>query len=239
MTYKRPTPPGVGRIMYLTGEKEPAKMRWRRDPVGHHRKFALVLYPITPYTDQELRASHRVPLRDRARLRDTFDCALTKRFRQRGWRVVWVLFARDDDVGAPDTSLLSPFFTIHDADAFVVAPVSFATHCREERYPSPQSLLEPLGKIERLAVCGFHCTDCVDRIARHAHRRGIPVKVHEELTDRFFALDTWRRTNAQPRAIIKRTMPVDPVINSRASLRSLVENERRDRRRKPWLMQWA
>jgi hypothetical protein len=204
-----------------------------------HRKFALVLYPITPYVEQELRWARPVPIPERVRMRRTFDRALTERFRRRGWRIVWVLFARDSDATVPDASLLSPFFSFHDDDVFVVAPISFATHCAEKRYPSARALLDPLGPIERLAVCGFHCTDCVDRVARYAHRRGIPVKVHEELTDRFFALDTWQRTDAHPRAILTRTMPVNPVVSSRTSLRFLVENERQYRRRMPWLMQWV
>lgn len=204
-----------------------------------HRKFALVLYPITPYVEQELRLARPMPILERVLVRRTFDRVLSERFRRRGWQVVWVLFALDSDGTAPNTALCSPFFTFHDADAFVVAPVSFATHCAEKRYPQPRALLEPLEPIGRLAVCGFHCTDCVDRIARYAHRRGIPVKVHEDLTDRFFALDTWRRVNAHPRAILTRTMPADPVVISRESLRGLVTHERRIRRRMPWLMQWA
>jgi len=40
--------------------------------------------------------------------------------------------------------------------------------------------------IEELVIGGFHLWDCVDKMAKYAYSRGIPVSVDEDLTELFF-----------------------------------------------------
>lgn len=204
-------------------------------------KVALFLYPITPYLD----ALHMFDcgldkrLKERSR---TLKRVLEQRYRRRGWRIVWVLFSRDDDPRRPDTALLSPCFDPQPEDAFAVVPISFARHCAEKRYPDAKRLVRSLGPVSRLAVCGFHCDDCVEKVAEAAYRLGIKAKVHDDLTEHFFLFDFMRRrqeeVRARPAWLRIAGLSDENALGSSRFRRRMTQVLRKERRKRPWLLQF-
>ena len=201
-------------------------------------KTAIFLYPISPYVDALTRRGRTFDPQERG---ETLERVINLRYRQRGHTVAWALFAHEDDMTAPDRSLLWPFAPIHKEDAIIVAPVSFKRHCQEELYPDPSAMVTALGNISRLAVMGFHSDDCCERLAEAAWRLGIPSKVHDDLSEKFFSFEFFKDPSEEIRArpFWRRVSKQRP--SNDAHRRGFRGRRTRDLeaecRQKPWLLQ--
>lgn len=204
-------------------------------------KVALFLYPIIPYLD----ALHVFGQGGHARLHEraeTLRRVMDKRYRRRGWHIVWTLFSREDDPRAPDLSLLAPQFDLRPDDGIAVVPLSFRRHCAEKAYPDPRRLVRSLGEVSRLAVCGFHCDDCVEKVAKAAYRLGIKAKVHDDLTEHFFVMGFMGNrcddVRARPAWLRIAGLLDEDTYGSRSFRRRITPLLRKSRRQKPWLLQF-
>lgn len=204
-------------------------------------KVALFLYPITPYLD----ALHMFGQGGHARLHERAEALgriMDQRYRRRGWRIVWALFSCEDDPTRADVSLLAPQFDLRPEDGIAVVPLSFKRHCTEKVYPDARRFVRSLGDISRLAVCGFHCDDCVEKIAKAAYRMGIQAKVHDDLTEHFFVLGFMgnRRDDMRARPAWLRIAGLldEDEYGSRGFRRRITPLLRKSRRHKPWLLQF-
>ena len=79
---------------------------------------------------------------------------------------------------------------VHPGDRRIDIRMTLKSHRAEvdekAQYPNPDLVINDIinGRyIERLVIAGFHMWDCVDRLARRAWERGLPVLVDEDLTE--------------------------------------------------------
>lgn len=200
------------------------------------KKF-LFLYPIREYTDREIgNAAADAPVIRR------FNEIIDVRYRRSGYQMNWLLFSAENDASLPDVSLLDPRILMRESDRIIPAGVSREQH-RKFIYPSCGHILSHIKPVSELVIGGFHQIDCVDKIARAAHRDGIAVMVDEDTTDQFFK--TTRRQGLPP---VVRTRE-EYARGFLALLNSLVggfspeevdraiHEHRAERRDRPWLAQ--
>ncbi|HLB32570.1 MAG TPA: hypothetical protein VJL27_03395 [Patescibacteria group bacterium] len=124
-------------------------------------KVFLFLYPILHYIKEE---THGHPLKLKALKR--LNAIIDTRYRQKGYRIFWLLFSVVRKPATPDLLLLDARIRIGKTDRVLSAGVSFERHCRRLVYPSPKSIIAQIQPVDQLVVGGFHQTDCVDKLAR-------------------------------------------------------------------------
>jgi len=144
-------------------------------------KAFLFLYPISRYTEEET-FGHPSKLKVLERLNAIIDI----RYRQKGYRIFWLLFGVVRKPSTPNLSLLDARLRISKTDKVLSAGVSFERHCRRLVYPSLKSIIAQIQPVDELVIGGFHQTDCVDKLARAAHRQSISVRVDEDTTNQLF-----------------------------------------------------
>lgn len=152
-------------------------------------KIFLFLYPIKPYIEHEVRNwfwrdKNIDPL---CRLNELVEI----RYRQRGYRIFWLVFSVHGHRKKIDQQLISPRIVIKEQDQIIPAGVFWHSHtCKELKkhiYPSPAHILQQLPtNTKEISIGGFHQYDCVGRVARYVYRHSIPVMVDEDLTDYYF-----------------------------------------------------
>ena len=148
-------------------------------------KVFIFLYPIWQYFDScmvdHLRPS-KTANNNFLRINDIIDA----RYRQRGYKIFWLMFSKEDKSSEPDMSIFSSYIRINEKDAIIACGVSFATHVEEKKYPKPEFIFSQMPGITELMVGGFHQWDCVNKIAKYAYEKAIPVLVDEDTTELFF-----------------------------------------------------
>ncbi len=148
-------------------------------------RIFLFLYPYRYFFQHELQLSRRMgkpPYFTLSPLNHLIDC----RYRQLGYTVYWVLAGKPESLMAPDLSQLEPLVKTGPTDVFISSGVPYGVEDKW-RYGRTRDVLAQLpSRITDLKVGGFHQWDCVNRIARAAYVRGLPVLVDEHLTDHFF-----------------------------------------------------
>lgn len=166
------------------------------------------------------------------------------RYRERDYKVTWVLFSKPEMREEPDVRLVSQLFTLSDTpslfalsfdeDVVITCGVTFKEHFRDRWYPNPTHILSQLpGPIEHLVVGGFHLWNEIDKVAEHAHARGLNVFVDEDCTERFFS-----RTIACGTIPLHQTREEQAVERLKALEGSdFFERARKRRRSRPWLVQ--
>lgn len=140
----------------------------------------LYLYPIKEYLEYEIdRHYYILDPHSKEPFTEKYFSALNEaislRYREKGFEINWAVFS--------DRSVFERVHT-EETDRIFPADVSFEAHTSESLYPSEETLLDQIPK-GRLVVTGFHMWDCVERVARKAHKRGIEVLVDEDLTEFF------------------------------------------------------
>ncbi len=150
-------------------------------------KYFLYLYPISQYWDQEVAEYQARPggqLGDLGKL----NTLVEKRYRKRGYRVVWVFFGTRGRPTKPYRFNQSEWVRILPADKVISSGVTYEQMTSAApKYPDVGRMLGRLAQpIDELVVGGFHATDCVRRVATWAHTQGLPTWVDEDCTDYFF-----------------------------------------------------
>lgn len=103
------------------------------------------------------------------------------RYRQKGFSINYALL---------DDGKISDVFVLQSSDRIIYVGMDGKTHrtlLEDKSYPYPNQdyILNQLGNLSSLRVAGFHLWDCVQRLAKRAHERGIDVLVDEDLTELF------------------------------------------------------
>lgn len=200
------------------------------------KKF-LFLYPIREYIEREAKylLDEDIAIQ---RLNEIIDA----RYRRAGYQVYWLMFSREKKREIPDFSLEDPRIHIDACDRVITAGISFLLH-KKFIYPSCRYILSQLGPATRLVIGGFHRADCVDRIARAAQRKKIPVIVDEDTTDQFFKtanimkkLPPVTRTRSEYAAdFIKFLKQMKRVFGPNMT-REAIALHRAERKKRPWLV---
>ncbi len=153
------------------------------------------------------------------------------RYRSRGYDVNWLLFSEHGDLAQPDRAAVPQYVEIKPEDRVLAAGVSFKTHTTEKVYADPNFVLNQLPEHRRLVIGGFHKNDCVDKIARRSHERGIDTFVDEDTTEKFY--------HALPLGVV-------PLVRERWRVRDFLSEEHYKafkeaimlgREERPWLVQ--
>ena len=140
----------------------------------------LYLYPIQEYLEYEIERNYYIiDPHSKKPFTEKYFSSLNKvislRYRRKGFGINWVVF-NDRPV----------FKRVHTeaTDRILPVDVSFEAHTSEKLYPSEETILDQIPE-GRLVLTGFHMWDCVEKVARRAHERGIEVLVDEDLTEFF------------------------------------------------------
>lgn len=141
-------------------------------------KNFLFLYPIEQYIDSVCeRRSAFNPNYEREWCKDLKEC-IQLRYKRNGFTVNYALF---------DDTPLHPKF--NQNDNLIRVGMTFEEHTNPKdgkyNYPDEKKIIQPLLNSSELVVAGFHLGDCVDRVAKAAHNKGINTLVDEELTELF------------------------------------------------------
>lgn len=150
----------------------------------------LYLYPISEYTSIFLLKDDLLydTMQIKRPLPILNEC-IDKRYRKKGYQVVFVLYPEKDIFGViPENSdriiyTDISFEKINGYDSYGRRKANFIPE-----YPSEEYILNQLGKVDNLVVGGYHSADCVKKIAEKAHEMGINTFVDLEMTDLFFVL---------------------------------------------------
>lgn len=154
------------------------------------KKIFLYLYPIKEYTDMflfhddnlynEWNVKRPLPILN--------EC-IQKRYRDNGYRVVFVLY--------PDKEIFG--IIPKEEDKIIYTDILFSENSAVDengktkkdfipKYPNEQLLIKQLGDVEELVIGGYHFSDCVKRVGEMALAMGINTTVDLDLTDLFFNL---------------------------------------------------
>lgn len=153
------------------------------------RKVFLYLYPIKEYASVFDLGNEYYDSMGYKRPFDVLNDAIEKRYRQKGYEVIYALYPDKDIYG------IIP----KDSDKFIITDVTFkeATGYNEDgskklksdiKYPSEEYLLNQIGNVDKLLVGGYHWSDCVKRVVDKAIDLGIDSIIDLDMTDIFFGI---------------------------------------------------
>lgn len=111
----------------------------------------------------------------------TFNACIDLRYRKNDFHIYYAVFN-----GSP----VSEVIELQPSDMVIEVGLDFKTHTTKQPngeypYPNPDYILEKVGAVDILRVCGFHMGDCVEKLARKAYDEGLDVLVDEDLTEFF------------------------------------------------------
>lgn len=103
------------------------------------------------------------------------------RYRRNDFQIYYAVF---------DGSLVSDVIELQQQDRTIEVGLSFKTNTTKQPndeylYPDQDYILDQIGDVSVLRIGGFHMWDCVEKLARRAHERGLDVLVDEDLTEFF------------------------------------------------------
>ena len=157
------------------------------------------------------------------------------RYRERGYRICWLLFGTEDSPEKADMAKLEKdIVIIHPEDSILSCGVSLRRHKQEKIYPDPEFIFAQLPpRIDTLIIGGFHFADCVGRVAAVAYRKRYGyVWVDEDVTDYFF---TYTVLGGEIPLIREEYPALDELVG----FGDWREKAVREREGKPWLRQFA
>lgn len=147
------------------------------------KDFLLELDKVTSEEEKEMlrqRAYNKAKAEFRQRYKRLLNDCIDLRYRKNGFEIVYALFSGHT---------VSDVINLKPTDRTIDVGMSFKTHWTKAgnvyHYPDNDFILDQLRKINVLRVGGFHSGDCVDKLARMAHERGLDTLVDEDLTDYF------------------------------------------------------
>ncbi|MDH3352964.1 MAG: hypothetical protein OEL87_00770 [Nanoarchaeota archaeon] len=154
---------------------------------------------------------------------DKLNQCIDERYRSNGFGITYITF---NGSGIHNSVDMSP------SDRILEVGIDYNTHRTEEKYPDPDYILSQIGETEHLRMAGFHCNDCVKRVAERAYLKGIDVLVDEDLTEFFVNM-----FNA-PGFKIGEYPSVDPRRFDTPSNDSISKEFFNSRKGRPWLWQY-
>ena len=191
----------------------------------------MYLYPISLYWEYEVR-EHAPFLAISGASPGKLNDLVATRYRDKGYRVVWVFFGKPSRLTQPYRANQSEWVRIHSDDKVISAGITLCQMTSQQPpvYPDSLKILESLGEsVEEFIVGGFHLADCVDKLAQAAHNAGIRTWVDEDCTEAFFS------------SVDRIPLDWHPSQGTWWFLEELPESLRRicieNRRQKPWLAQ--
>lgn len=152
-------------------------------------KVFLYLYPIKEYAETFDLGYNYYDEFDLSRPFDVLNKTIQKRYREKGFRVVFALY--------PDKEIYGVIPQAGDKIIYTDIPFTKASGYNLDgsekfdddiTYPNEQFLINQLGDVKELVVGGYHSQDCVKRVAEVALVNGINTLVDLDMTDLFFTL---------------------------------------------------
>jgi len=137
----------------------------------------LFLYPIKEYFDAEIGRDKNLMNMPRQKFKVFYKCLLndciSQRYRERGFSIGSVTF-EDKPLEIVD---------VKRGDLILRNGITYVDHVNSRLYPDPNVILNQLpDSMKHLRLAGFHAWDCVEKVAKSAHERGIDILVDEDLT---------------------------------------------------------
>ncbi len=112
-----------------------------------------------------------------------FDSLIDVRYRQRGFKVLWLLFSEPDNTLEPDLRWITTHVNIYPTDGFLASGIT-RDQLDQEIYADPAFVQNQIqGELGKVVIAGFHEADCVDKFAAHFHHQGLDVMVDTDLTN--------------------------------------------------------
>ena len=198
-------------------------------------KTLLILYPLEPIINVLI--GSQTPKEDKLEIVGFYRKFMRERYPD--FQRVYVFFSVPGNLRKPDLSQACEGFQIEEEDITGACGVTFANHCQNKVYPRGKTILASCPEpIEKLVIGGFHFWDCVNKLARYAHRCGIDVSVDEDLTEFFF----FGARDKQGRPCLRTPVSIEESIEmTRNRLqeagKDYLKGARRARRGKPWMFQ--
>jgi hypothetical protein len=188
-------------------------------------KYVLILYPIDSYIDFLIN-----PFFGGKEEKLIYYKKIIKS-RYPDFKVVCVLFSKQNNANDPDFSQLSGLFKAEKDYSFGACGISFKNHCKNKTYPKPKDIINLCSEpIDELIVGGFHIWDCVNKVARFAYKQGIKVVVDEDLTQFFFLEE-----NSNEIPISREVSAERRKKRLKEGSRCLFEYARKKREKTPWV----
>ena len=157
---------------------------------------------------------------------EILNMVIDERYRKNDFKIFFTLL---------DDMQISELIDVRQTDNLIYVGMDSKTHYTADSngkhpYPDRDLILNQIGEVDNLVVSGFHLNDCVKKIARRAHLRGIKTLVDEELTELFGYnlnredFDPKVFPSIDPREVIKDELVIDHFLKKRKN--------------KPWLYQY-
>jgi len=148
-------------------------------------KAFIFLYPISPYFDNCL-VDHLRPSKNANNNFRRINDIIEARYRQKGYKIFWLIFSKENNPWEPDLSLVSDYIYIDKEDEIIAVGISFNKYTSEYAYPDHDFIFNQMPEISEAVIGGFHQWDCVNKIAKYFYEKRMPVLVDEDTTELFF-----------------------------------------------------
>ncbi len=189
----------------------------------------IFLYPIKPYFEGLIgwKGSYS---RFQNYTLNNISNMIDRRYRKKGFEINWVFFSGRKRA-IPDLSMNQGIISTRNHDKMISNGVDFSDYINNKISPSNDYILDQLSPHSTLVIAGFHQDDCVDKLAEASYKRGINVKVDEDLTDKGIN----RILICRDVPIVRRNLVLEDIYSN-------ISGVQRDiflagRKGKPWLLQ--
>lgn len=149
-------------------------------------RIFLYLYPIKEFSSIFFLGNEYYDTNNFKRPFDVLNEAIEKRYREKGFKVIYVLYPDKEIFGIipkKDDEIIFTDITFKEATS-----TTGLNRGEEVKYPNEQLLINQLGEVDELVIGGYHAQDCVKRVGEKALENGINTLIDLDLTDLFFSL---------------------------------------------------
>ncbi len=142
------------------------------------QKEFIFLYPISQIFDFEIK-NHEWSNEEgadafRKKYGDVLNRCIDKRYRQKNFQINFAVF---------NDCTVSGVIRLQSSDRIIKVGLDFKTHRAERVYPNQEYILSQLEGVKIIRIAGFHRWDCVEKLAKCAHEKGLDVLIDEDLTE--------------------------------------------------------